>query len=55
MTNERDLPYQFQSYRPGALVELYLPKKAMYQGMLYEALTEGFNFGKLLFRRAMLR
>jgi len=47
MIHKLDMPYQFESYRPGVFIELYLPKKAMYQGMLYEALTEGFNFQKV--------
>jgi hypothetical protein len=41
------MPYRFQSYLPGTFVELYLPKKSMYQGILYEALVEGFNFEKV--------
>jgi len=47
MKNEIDMPYQFQPYLPGVFVELYLPKKSMYQGMVYEALTEGFDFQKV--------
>jgi hypothetical protein len=47
MNNQQDMPYQFQSYQPGVFVELYLPKKSMYQGMLYEALTDGFDFEKV--------
>lgn len=43
----KDMPYQFQSYQPGVFIELYLPKKAIYQGMLYEALTDGFDFEKV--------
>ncbi len=44
MINKLDMPYQFQSYLPGVFVELYLPKKSMYQDMLYRALAEGFDF-----------
>lgn len=47
MINKLDMPYQFQSYVPGVFVEIYLPKKSMYQGMLYESLIEGFDFEKV--------
>ncbi|MBV9928061.1 MAG: hypothetical protein JOZ96_23790 [Acidobacteria bacterium] len=47
MINKSGMPYQFQSYVPGVFVEIYLPKKAMYQGMLYESLIEGFDFQKV--------
>jgi hypothetical protein len=47
MIDNDGMPYQFQAYQPGVFVELYLPKKSMYQGMLYEALTDGFNFEKV--------
>jgi hypothetical protein len=47
MKDKQGMPYQFQSYQPGVFIELYLPKKSMYQGMLYEALTDGFEFEKV--------
>ena len=34
------MPYKFNTYEPGVFVELYLPKKAKYQGRLYDALTD---------------
>lgn len=37
------LPYIIRPAEPGAQVELYLPKKSLYQGKLYETLTKGFN------------
>jgi hypothetical protein len=40
-------PFQYQSSgfsEAGIFVELYLPKKAKFQGVLYRTLTEGFNF-----------
>lgn len=40
-------PYQFQPYEPGVFVEVYLPKKALYQGTLYNALTEAFDFERV--------
>jgi len=35
--------YQLQLFNPAVLVELYLPKKAEYQGVLYQTLTDGFK------------
>lgn len=35
--------YEFHFGDPGLFVELYLPKKAQYQGALYDALTSGLN------------
>ena len=40
--------YQFQIFNPGVLAELYLPKKAEYQGALYKTLTEGFEPEKVI-------
>jgi hypothetical protein len=34
--------YKFYPGETGLFVEIYLPKKAVYQGALYDALTEGF-------------
>ena len=42
------LRYQFQILNPGAVAELYLPKKAEYQGVLYQTLTEGFEPAKVI-------
>ena len=36
-------PYRFNYGEPGLFVEIYLPKKAVYQGALYDTLTEGFD------------
>lgn len=43
MNQSPQFPYQYKVYEPSIFVELYLPKKALYQGALYEALTEGFK------------
>jgi hypothetical protein len=45
--------YQVQPNEPAIQVELYLPKKAALQGVLYETLTEGFppRQGPCLLRR----
>ena len=40
-------PYKFNYGQPGHFVEIYLPKKAVYQGALYDALTEGFHHEKV--------
>lgn len=37
-------PYRFRPFEPAIFVELYLPKRARYQGTLYETLTDGFDF-----------
>jgi hypothetical protein len=36
-------PYRFNYGIPGNFIEIYLPKKAVYQGALYETLTNGFK------------
>jgi hypothetical protein len=36
-------PYKFNYGEPGHFVEIYLPKKAVYQGTLYDTLTKGFD------------
>jgi hypothetical protein len=36
-------PYKFNYGQPGHFVEIYLPKKAVYQGTLYDTLTKGFD------------
>lgn len=39
--------YQFHVAKHGIFVEIYIPKKAAFQGTLYEALTEGFDLKKV--------
>lgn len=41
------LPYVIHPAEPGAQAELYLPKKALYQGGLYDTLTAGFELEHL--------
>lgn len=40
-------PYQVNKQEPAVFVELYLPRKAVFQGMLYDALTAGFRLEKV--------
>jgi len=40
-------PYEFKPSDPGIFVEIYLPKKANFQGTLYDTLTEGFYIKKV--------
>ena len=40
---QNSLPYVIRPAEPGAQIEFYLPKKSVYQGMLYDALTKGFD------------
>ena len=39
--------YLFQPPEHGVLVELYLPKRADFQGVLYDTLTDAFDAGKI--------
>lgn len=39
--------YEFNPSEHGIFVEVYLPKKAEFQGTLYQALTEGFDIEKV--------
>lgn len=39
--------YLFQPSEHGLQVELYLPKRADFQGLLYDTLTEAFDAGKI--------
>jgi hypothetical protein len=39
--------YQYQRNEAGLFTELYLPKKAEFQGTLYKVLTEGFDLARL--------
>ena len=37
--------YEFFHDRPGLFLEIYLPKKAQYQPLLFRVLNEGFDLG----------
>jgi hypothetical protein len=39
--------YQYQRNEAGFFTELYLAKRAEFQGTLYKVLTEGFDLDKL--------
>src|SRR4051794_20175040 len=39
----KDAPYRFCTSEPGIFVEIYLPKKSYFQGILYDTLIKGFN------------
>jgi hypothetical protein len=41
-------PYRFKPFEPGIIVEVYLPKRANYQGTLYETLTSAFTWKNVL-------
>jgi len=41
-------PYKFQRGEPGIFVEIYLPKKASFQGTLYDTLVNGFEVQKVI-------
>jgi hypothetical protein len=47
MNSENLFPYHFHGYEPGIFAEVYLPKKAKYQGKLYETLTNGFDIERV--------
>jgi len=40
-------PYLVRPQEPAVFVELYLPRKAVFQGMLYDTLTSGFRLEKV--------
>lgn len=40
---QEKIPYIFHKGEAGTFVEIYLPKKALYQGTLYTTLTNGFK------------
>jgi len=40
-------PYLVRPQEPAVFVELYLPKKAVFQGMLYDSLTSGFRLDEV--------
>jgi hypothetical protein len=42
------MQYQFNSGMGGSMVEIYLPKKARYQTVLYSTLTDGFDREKVI-------
>ncbi len=48
VTSQHTFPYRFHTYEPALFVELYLPKRALYQGTLYESLTDGFDIKKVV-------
>lgn len=37
------IQYRYNRYDPGVFMEIYLPKKSEYQGILYDTLTSGFR------------
>lgn len=39
----RTVRYEYHPYDPGIFMEVYLPKKPEYQGILYDTLTQGFH------------
>lgn len=39
--------YQYQLNELGIFTEIYLPKRAAYQGILYKTLTKGFDFATI--------
>jgi hypothetical protein len=39
--------YEFFHDRPGLFLEIYLPKKAQYQPLLFRVLNEGFDLRKV--------
>jgi hypothetical protein len=39
--------YQYHPYETGIFVEIFLPKRAEFQGTLYRVLTEGFDLEKV--------
>lgn len=41
------IAYKFRPSEPGVFVELYLPKKSTYQGILYNTLTTGFKLDEV--------
>src|SRR5690349_15140049 len=41
-------PYEFSPSDPGVLVEIYLPKKANFQGTLYDTLVKGFHISNVV-------
>ena len=43
-----DFPYKFCAGEPGIFVEIYLPKKAKFQGTLYDSLTKAISTPKIL-------
>ncbi len=46
-------PFEYRSSgfsEPGIFIELYLPKRAKYQEVLYKTLTEGFKFDEVVKR-----
>ena len=46
--SETYFPYKFCASEPGIFAEIYLPKKAKFQGTLYNALTKAIKTPKIL-------
>jgi hypothetical protein len=47
MAVRHEFPYRFNTFDVGVFIEIYLPKKMRYQGVLYESLRTGFDFKKV--------
>lgn len=43
---QSSINYRYQMHEIGLFTEIYLPKKAIYQEVLYQTLTDGFEFDK---------
>jgi hypothetical protein len=43
----QNIKYHFHRSEPSVFVEIYLPKKSLYQGKLFEVLNDGFNWEKV--------
>jgi hypothetical protein len=44
MAVRHTFPYHFNTFDVGVFIEIYLPKKIRYQGLLYNSLRTGFDF-----------
>ena len=49
-----ELGYRVQAGEPGVFVEIYLPKRADFQGRLHDALTQGFDLDAVREREGRL-
>jgi len=47
MAEQKMFPYKFNTIESAMFVEIYLPKKIRYQGVLYKSLRTGFDFKKV--------
>ena len=43
MIRRKGMPYEYHSGVSGIFAEVYFPKKALYQGTVYNALWEGLD------------